>query len=478
MKDRHNIVFAIGKFTSKFDFGDCKIYKDFCFNPSSTIKEFSDDVDRLVDIIEKEKIDVIHVHPFYSLFPAVFAAKLTNKPIVYTLHGLASFNFPHMVNDVILSQSILEGELDKTFVVSQILEDVIKEATASNNITLLPNAVDIDVYHKHEVKNNKEWALVSRIVPEKIREIKQIISIMDRIDIKKIYIYGDGKLKQDLQNFIDDNGFNDRVILLGHKDNLNEELNGKYNGVIGIGRTVLEALSMGYPCMLIGYGKIAGIVDKELYNSVKNNNFINKLLRNISTEELKLQVKNIYENNSDVGELYNIIREDFSARKIYDMYEQELSNIVGVTTYDYPRIYADIKKLTKQDKNIYESREVYSILKLYIEQECTSHNLKSYFVNYNNYYNSLDINHEARIYLQNEIEDIQKEIEDIEKDIKDLKEKINSIEEKKKDDIKEIENITEKINQLEKNQSILQDKINIKFLAYNTFHKAKNKKWL
>ena len=120
MKNKNNFYFAMGRYKSNLTFDDSKIYEGFHFTPTVTINEFCEDVNRLVEIIKKEKIDVVHAHPFYSVFQAVFAAKLTNTPIAYTLHGVASFNFPYKVNDIILYQAMLESEIDKIFGVSNL----------------------------------------------------------------------------------------------------------------------------------------------------------------------------------------------------------------------------------------------------------------------------------------------------------------------------------------------------------------------
>jgi hypothetical protein len=72
---------------------NAKIYTGFHFCFNDTVSDFCDDVQRLIEIIETEKIDVIHAHPFHSFFAALFASQLTNIKLVYTYHGLGSFNF-------------------------------------------------------------------------------------------------------------------------------------------------------------------------------------------------------------------------------------------------------------------------------------------------------------------------------------------------------------------------------------------------
>ena len=264
MKEKYNLYFAFGEYNSSLNLEQSKIYEGFNFDESASVQEFCLDVQKLIDIIKENNIDIIHVHPFYSVFSAVFAAKITNTPIVYSFHGYGSLNFPYQVNDVILLQCMLESEVDKVFSVSELGVTAINNATCTNKTVFLPNSIDLEKFKKHNIINNKTWALISRIDIGKIEEINKVISMIDKIDIEKICIYGDGNKKEDLERLIKDKELTDKVILMGHSDNLWEELNGKYNGIIGIGRVAMEAISMGYPTMLIGYKKIAGIIDLKL----------------------------------------------------------------------------------------------------------------------------------------------------------------------------------------------------------------------
>lgn len=257
MKNENKFVFAFSNYESKLDFEKSKIYTNFNFKYNVKINEFCEDVERLIKIIKEEKIDVVNCHPFYSMFPAVFAAKITNTKVVYTVHGYASYNFPNIINDSILFQSFIETEIEKVFAVSEECKNAINNSTNfMNRAVLLQNAIDTKKYkEKRQIKDNKVWAFISRIEEEKIKDLKQILENMDFLDIKEIHIYGDGSKKNNLLEFIKEKRLQDRVLIFGHVDNLYEQLDNKYNGIIGIGRVALEALSMGFPCMLIGYRK-------------------------------------------------------------------------------------------------------------------------------------------------------------------------------------------------------------------------------
>ncbi len=489
MKNENNFSFAFKNYSSKLDLSGAKIYTDFNFSWDSSIEEFCNDVENLVEIIKNDKIDIIHAHPFYSVFPAVFAAKIMQIPIVYTYHGVLSLNFTNQINDNILFKAMLESEIDKVFSVSKTgIHSMSNIVNNSNKLVFFPNAIDLTKYKKNVVVNNKSWALISRIDADKVLEIKKIISAMDEVDIEKICIYGDGDKKNELEQFISDNGLCNKVILMGHCDSICDELNGKYNGVLGTSRVAMEAIAMGYPIILVGYGKITGIIDLEMYNLIKEENFINKTLQDIPIDKLKLQIQNVYAEKDSREKLYEIFSKDYSASELYKKYKQEIENTKVMSSYDILRIYNEIKDLieTSLNEKIYSSRVVYNILKKYIQSETTSYFLKDEFQKYDMSFNQQDLYYN----IVNEIEQlkgsIEKQNENIEKNynsmieiienqnkvfseqLQGLNENINFIKE-------EQANLENEINAIREEQSNLQDKINIKFLAKNSWKIAKNK---
>ena len=114
------MIFAFKTYSEKIKLDNAKIYTDFHFSYEDTIEEFCQDVERLVEIIKKEKIDVIHVHPYYSFFAALFASQLTKVKIVYTYHGLGSFNFLKTpISQAIFNYAFEANSFAKVFAVTE-----------------------------------------------------------------------------------------------------------------------------------------------------------------------------------------------------------------------------------------------------------------------------------------------------------------------------------------------------------------------
>lgn len=361
LKEKINFFFAFKNYNEKWNYKN--VYTNFYFSSSCTIYQFCHDVNTLIKIIKENKIDVIHAHPFYCLFPAVFAAKICGKPIAYTYHGIISYNFTSAINDTLLLNMLSDYEIDRIFCVStegnKIFENIILE---KDKVAFLPNSINLEDFSPAQISNNKSWALISRLDNDKINEIKKLLNILDLVDIKELHIYGNGSNKGFLEEYIEQKHLNNRVFLKGYCDNLNEELNGKFAGLIGIGRSLMEAISMEYPSILIGYNKIAGVLDSNMYNFIKDKNFTNRGLPDVSIEVLKNQIQNVYNNNYDKS-FFKLFKQDFSTQIISDLYIKELEKINYCSLLNLNDLFDEINHLENNSDIFYTSTAIYELLK-------------------------------------------------------------------------------------------------------------------
>lgn len=351
LKDKNKFTFAFGIFNSELHFNDANIYDKFNFSPFSNINQLLSDIDRLVEIIKEEKIDLITIHPYYAIFPAMFASQICKIPITYTAHGFASFNFPNSINDMILFNYAVNNAISKIFCVSQNGVNAFKSMTNRNDIAIhIPNGIDINKYSKNEIISNKNWAICSRLDNDKLPEIEKLVTILPNLDINHLFIYGEGSNHDYLVGLVKKLNIDNKVSFMGHSDSLNKVLNNSINGIFGTGRTAIESLSMGYPTILMGYGKICGAIDNKLYSNVKDINFVARDLYNISIDELNLQIKDIY-NNQASYDLSSKIKEDFSLEVIGKNYVQAFNNLKFNESLSIINIYEEMNKFSSDDKN-------------------------------------------------------------------------------------------------------------------------------
>lgn len=386
LSSNDKMIFAFGKFTKTNLLKHATIYDGFNFSYNDTIKDFCEDVEKLIEIIKKEKIDVIHVHPYYGYFASLFASQLTKVKIVYSYHGISSFNFAKTnISQPLFLYAFECGAIAKVFSVSKIGIDCFKNF-GYKNIVLLENPIDLKKFPVAKYVYNNKWLLVSRIDSDKIEEIKLIIRKMNEFNIMQLDILGDGSEINNLEKFIEDNKLSEKVHLNGYSDKIYEEFTGKYNGIIGIGRVVLEALAMKVPCILIGNNKITGYVNKKIYNQIKDINFINRTI-NVSNSKM------IDEN--EIESIFNDIKNNYSVEVVLKKYFEILKESESIFMTNLVELYEEISVLNKNEelKNCYFHKErlVYNLVDKYVNKFSIKNDIVNIFVNANLTYELYDL---------------------------------------------------------------------------------------
>ena len=386
LSSNDKMIFAFGKFTKTNLLKHATIYDGFNFSYNDTIKDFCEDVEKLIEIIKKEKIDVIHVHPYYGYFASLFASQLTKVKIVYSYHGISSFNFAKTnISQPLFLYAFECGAIAKVFSVSKIGIDCFNNF-GYKNIVLLENPIDLKKFPVAKYVYNNKWLLVSRIDSDKIEEIKLIIRKMNEFNIMQIDILGDGSEINNLEKFIEDNKLSEKVHLNGYSDKIYAEFTGKYNGIIGIGRVVLEALAMKVPCILIGNNKITGYVNKKIYNQIKDINFINRTI-NVSNNKM------IDEN--EIESIFNDIKNNYSIKVVLKKYFEIFKESESIFMTNLVELYEEISVLNKNEelKNCYFHKErlVYNLVDKYVNKFSIKNDIVNIFVNANLTYELYDL---------------------------------------------------------------------------------------
>ena len=335
LKRNNSFVFAFGDYSRDYTFDDSPVYTEFNFNRQCTVNGFLSDVDRLTRIIKEHKVDAVHVHPFYGLYPAVIASQLCGVNVYYTSHGTASYNYQSNAFTYSLFNYFCSTAVARVYSVSKRLID----NNMFENIELQRNAIDIGDYPKTCIACNNHWALLSRLDSLKLPAIKKIIDMQDVLGIN-IDIYGTGPAEDDLLDYLRGKAVQDKVVLKGYRQDVHDYIKDKYNGVIGLGRVAIEALASGYPVIFAGYSKVAGLIDKSIYNKVKDYNFVNLGLPDVSKYEIETQLEDLATNPGKYM-LRNDVRKDFDAAVVYRNYSADIikdpfiSNPTVFKLYEY-----------------------------------------------------------------------------------------------------------------------------------------------
>lgn len=382
LKKSNKVYFAFSNYDDEYKLPKDKLFTGFHFGVNCTIKEFIEDVNNLVKIIKKNKIDVINIHPFYSIFPVMFAAHITNVKTTYTFHGTSSFNFTSSIVDTILFEYAFETTVKKTFCVSKHGIESFDTLNYHNSVWF-PNPINLKNYRITKRKNDKRWALVTRLDDDKYYEISKLFGWLHKLDIDSIDIYGDGNRIEDLKKLSEKTGKN--ITFMGYSKDISKAIKDKYTGILGTGRAVLEGLAMNYPVILMGYGNILGMIDSQLYDSLKGLNFVAKFSNEVTLDKLQQQVKEVNSGRIEKYLFRDLVAKDFDVENLLPLYIKNIEEINFYPLQNVKDLFHKINDLIEfgdGDLPIYSSNNVYYILKNYIEHFTKNIVLKNLFIAY------------------------------------------------------------------------------------------------
>ncbi len=306
------------------------VFDGFHFAYESTIEETQRDVERLVYLIDKKQIDVIHVHPWFAIYPAYFAAARTGIKVVYTYHGTGSINYNFNLLDNILLEEVITSTISHVFCVGQQGFDLLRSIHfGADHISLLPNPINVErlIQAEHSIDRPFKWALVSRLDADKSPTIEKLFSMLNELDIDEIDVYGDGSQSQFLQDLT--KTAVKEIRFFGHKNDIPSLIadNG-YSGVIGLGRCAIEGLAIGLPVLFIGYGKIVGLIDHDIYERAKAINFVPEGFREKSVTEINEQIQELAKSSNNYNLRDNVIN-DFDIKTISKDYCRVLETVTA-----------------------------------------------------------------------------------------------------------------------------------------------------
>lgn len=236
---------------------------------------------KMADVIEREKLDILHVH--YAIPHAVCAilgkqmAK-SNVKIVTTLHGT---DITVLGSDSSLTQAIKFGieQSDAVTAVSHSLVGQTKELIApEKNIETVHNFIDERVYRpiKSIYHLKKEYGIeddekviihVSNFRP--VKRVTDVVNVFARIAETmpaKLLLVGDGPEMTAVCRLVRTLGIEGRVLYLGKQDNLAElygisDLKLLLSEKESFGLVALEAMACGVPCIGTDVGGIPEVID-------------------------------------------------------------------------------------------------------------------------------------------------------------------------------------------------------------------------
>lgn len=226
-------------------------YSDYNENGVSHFKLISS----IRSFVDKEKPDC--VLSFMNDICAYTILSLTGKniPVIYSER-----NDPNKTNqskvDKIFRKIVEFGASHIVFQTEGAKQCYSKKVLRKSSIILNPVELSRIPERKKEDINYSEIVTVARLEPQKNQEL--LIDAFNLVCKKHqdivLKIYGEGSLKNKLQNKIHELGLNDKVLLMGAKQDVLEWIKESYCFVLtsdyeGLPNSLIEAMCMGIPCI-------------------------------------------------------------------------------------------------------------------------------------------------------------------------------------------------------------------------------------
>jgi len=216
---------------------------------------------KIVDIIKKREIDIIHTHGYKSDILGIIAARIAGIRTISTPHGFG------LAEDFKLRLFIKTGGFilqffDKVVPLSrQLKQEVIDLGVSERKIEYIRNGVDlleVDKYRKlrgtKPEKGEKKIGFIGQMIPRK--NIQDILQVFDRVQKvipdSQLLLLGDGESRSEMERFSSNLASVDHIQFLGFRHDRMDYLKDMDLFVMtsrdeGIPRCLMEAMGMEVP---------------------------------------------------------------------------------------------------------------------------------------------------------------------------------------------------------------------------------------
>tara|TARA_B100001113_G_scaffold12613_2_gene9847 strand:- start:4233 stop:5354 length:1122 start_codon:yes stop_codon:yes gene_type:complete len=283
---------------------------------------------KLVEMVKKYNIDVLHVH--YAIphaYAAFMAKQMLNSeririPVFTTLHGTDIT----LVGSHPSYKSAVEFSINNSDYVTTVSKSLKNDTTNLFNIqteiNVIPNFVNLDKYQKQNVpidlltKNNKIITHVSNF--RKVKRISDVIDVFHGINKKipsKLLMVGEGPEKNKAEKKVKKMGIKDKVIFFGNSNETSKILSFSdlfllTSEVESFGLSALEAMAASVPVISTKIGGIpevnkdgfsgllseVGDIDKMISDSLyilSSEKVLNQFKKKAREQAKKFNIQNI-----------------------------------------------------------------------------------------------------------------------------------------------------------------------------------------
>ncbi len=195
---------------------------------------------KMVDVVESEKLDLLHVHYAIPHASAAYMAKQILKtknisiPFITTLHGTDIT----LVGKDEAYEPVVTFSINQSDLVTSVSEDLKKDTYAhfdiKNDITVIPNFIDLERFKKQKKDHfklaicpNGEKLLVHTSNFRKVKRVQDVLEVFNKVKQvvpSKLLLVGDGPERPHMEKLTKDLEMEDCVRFLGKLEAVEEVL--------------------------------------------------------------------------------------------------------------------------------------------------------------------------------------------------------------------------------------------------------------
>ena len=223
--------------------------------------------------------DIVHAHShlYFSTNLAAMARTLSGTPLSITNHGLYSQNAPEWMFDAYL-RSVGKWTLDRAdtvFCYTDVDRRRLREFGVTSEVSVVPNGIDTGRFTASGPSSDlidtdgPVVLFVGRLVEGKRPRVAvdALAGLRARGYDARLFLCGDGPLREELRAHAESRGISERVTFLGQRSY--EEMPAIYRSADvlvlpsraeGVPRTVLEAMASGVPVVCSSLEQVEAVI--------------------------------------------------------------------------------------------------------------------------------------------------------------------------------------------------------------------------
>jgi N-acetyl-alpha-D-glucosaminyl L-malate synthase BshA len=298
---------------------------------------------KIVDIVEFEKLDLLHVHYAIPHAAAALMAQQILKdkgvhiPIITTLHGTdITLVGKDSTYEPVVSWSINHSN-GVTAVSDSLRKDTLSHFHVNNHIEVIPNFIDLKRFGRLKKEHFRvaiapegERILVHTSNFRRVKRVEDVIHTFRIVQEKigaKLLLVGDGPERQNIEKMCRDCGVCDKVTFLGKQDAVEEILSVADLFIMpseteSFGLAALEAMACEVPVISTNTGGLPELVEHGLSGFTANVGDVKQMA------EYALQIISSDERLSEFRKAAYRRASDFDISVIVPLYEQFYNKIL------------------------------------------------------------------------------------------------------------------------------------------------------